>query len=252
MSIILILTLIVLTACSGSPVDNPVSHAAVTIQHTASQTPIPFITTPPVRTITPSLDAAVPPDIHPPPVAEIPGCRKPVDDYTLTHANGYLINQRTLEMLKYAQILYGGTINLAGDAITQGSFTDSVSASFGTHLGGGTVDLSVMYPGTYTVAYEEIPLMIKALRTAGFAAWLRDFNELSPGSPIHIHAVAIGDRQLSPAAFDQLYGKFGYFNGFNGIPQSNGPPSPDQQGPVILCEWMVEYIYQNMEPTSMP
>ena len=93
--------------------------------------------------------------------------------------------------------------------------------------------------------------MIQALRIAGFAAWLRDFDQLYPGSPIHIHAIAIGDRDLSGPAQDQLTGEFGYFRGFNGIPQENGlAPVQDEHSGPILCQWMVELGYSDLRNSS--
>jgi hypothetical protein len=116
-------------------------------------------------------------------------------------------------MLQYAAQLYGGEIDVAGEAITQGSYSNNGPASFGTHLGGGAVDISVMRLNTNSVLYSEIEPLVRALRTAGFAAWLRDWDELGEGSGIHIHAIAIGDKELSPEALDQLTGSFGYFRG---------------------------------------
>lgn len=100
--------------------------------------------------------------------------------------------------------------------------------------------------GTYDVLYDDIEPLIQALRTAGFAAWLRDFDQLYPGSPIHIHAIAIGDRDLSPSAQEQLTGEFGYFYGFNGIPQTEGfAPVLDEHGGPIICQWMIEMGYKD-------
>src|SRR5258706_15354153 len=78
-----------------------------------------------------------------------------------------------------------------GYAITQGSYHDNGAASFGTHLGGGAVDLSVLRHSTYTVLWNDIEPLLHALRVAGFAAWLREYGELYSNSPIHIHAIAI-------------------------------------------------------------
>ena len=153
-------------------------------------------------------------------------------------------------MLQQAQTLYGGAIDLPGSAITQGSYSTGVSASFGTHDGGGAVDLSVLLPGTWTVATDDIPVILHALRVAGFAAWLRDFDELYPGSPIHIHAIAIGDRELSLAAQEQVTGQFGYFNGYDGLIPAYGGPKPDRYGGPVICEWMFAEGYQY--PTSTP
>lgn len=177
------------------------------------------------------------------------GCLKPPEDYTLVKLNGYLFNRRTVFMLERAAELYDGEIDILGYAITQGSYTDAVSASFGTHAGGGAVDLSVMRAGTYTVLYDEIEPLVSALRTAGFAAWLRDLDELYPGSPIHIHAIAIGDQHLSPAAANQLSGESGYLRGYTGLP---GTPAPDRHGGPVICQWMVEAGYTDLRPSPTP
>ena len=68
------------------------------------------------------------------PTLEPIGYLKPPDDYTRVDVNGWTINQRTLAMLAYAQELYGGGLEITGHAITQGSYHDNGSASFGTHL----------------------------------------------------------------------------------------------------------------------
>ena len=150
-------------------------------------------------------------------------------------------------MLAHAQELYGGEIQLTGYAITQGSYTDDVSASFGTHAGGGAVDLSVMREGTYTVLWDDLEPLIRALRAAGFAAWVRDYGELYTDSPIHIHAIAIGDQELSPAAEEQLTGEAGYFRGYSGLPVTiYGVPTPDRYGGPILCQWMLDLGYQDL------
>jgi hypothetical protein len=175
------------------------------------------------------------------------GCQKPPEDYTRVEINGSTLNQRTLAMLAHAQELYGGELDLTGNAITQGSYSDAVSASFGTHQGGGAVDLSVLREGTYTVLWDDIPPLLNALRAAGFAAWLRDYGELYADSPIHIHAIAIGDRELSAAAQEQLTGVAGYLRGYNGLPvPENGTPTPDRYGGPILCQWMIDLGYQDL------
>ena len=152
-------------------------------------------------------------------------------------------------MLQTAQRLYSGVIDITGDAITQGSYTNAVEASFGTHAGGGAVDLSVMEPGTYQILYEDIVPLIQALRQSGFAAWYRDLDELYPGSPAHIHAIAIGDRALSLAAREQLAGPFGYFWGYNGLPTGDKIPIRDPHGGPTVCKWMIEKGYPNKTAT---
>ncbi len=157
-----------------------------------------------------------------------------------------MLNQRTLAMLEHAAGIYKGELEITGYAITQGSYHDNGAASWGTHLGGGAVDLSVMRKGTYTVLKDDIEPLIHALRVSGFAAWFRTYGELSPDSPYHIHAIAIGDKELSQPARDQLDGKFGYFRGFTGVPQESGVPVPDRHGGPTVCQWMVEMGFEDL------
>jgi len=150
-------------------------------------------------------------------------------------------------MLAHAQVLYGGEQEITGYAITQGSYTSNESASFGTHAGGGAVDLSILKRGTYTVLWDDVDPLLHALRTAGFAAWLREYGELYDGSPIHIHAIAIGDAELSPAAQEQLTGKAGYFRGYSGLPiGESGIPTPDRYGGPVICQWMIDLGYRDL------
>jgi hypothetical protein len=208
------------TPATSSPISTQTAVSA-----TLSATPIPLPTSTP----------------------EPMGCLKPPDDYTRIEINGWTVNQRTLAMLTHAQQLYGGELEIAGHGLTQGSYHDNGSASFGTHLGGGAVDLSVMRRGTYTVLWEDVEPLIHALRVAGFAAWLREYGELYTDSPIHIHAIAIGDHELSPAAEEQLTGSAGYFWGYSGLPvEMYGPPTLDRYGGPILCQWMIDLDYHDL------
>ncbi len=216
-SILMILLFFSLFGSACQPETQPLSPTiklSITPTQTATHTPTTTYTISP--TPSPTLTPTVQPSSTPIGPA---GCLKPSDEYDLIEINGYYINQRTYKMLLHAQEIYGGELQLTGYHLTQGSYNNQISASFGTHNGGGAVDLSVIQYGTYKVLYDDIEPLILALRTAGFAAWLRDFEELYPGSPIHIHAIAIGDRDLSPAAEAQLTGEEGYFRGFNGLPQ---------------------------------
>lgn len=229
---------VLLTGCLAPQMDTvipftPTAPATQTqIPSTLTATPSPTVTPIPTQTLTP----------------EPLGCQKPPEDYTRVEVNnGRTINQRTLAMLTYAQELYGGELEITGAAITQGSYSNAVAASFGTHAGGGAIDLSVMSRGTYTVLWEDIEPLLRALRVAGFAAWLREYGELYPDSGIHIHAIAIGDQELSPAAEEQLTGEAGYFRGFSGLPVAMyGAPAVDRYGGPILCQWMIDLGYRDL------
>jgi hypothetical protein len=167
------------------------------------------------------------------------GCLAPPEDYVQTTLGYATLNQRTLFMLDHAQRLYGRGVIDFRSAITQGSYAGGVEqASFGTHDGGGAVDLSVRSTIDWSILTDEIEPMIYALRVAGFAAWLRDTGSLYPDSPIHIHAIAIGDAELSPAARRQIDSEEGYFYGLNGLPAEWGGPQPDAHGGPVICAWM--------------
>ncbi|NDJ87423.1 MAG: hypothetical protein GYB66_16215 [Chloroflexi bacterium] len=212
------------------------------------------ITPPPTSTITP-FPSATPLPASPTPNAttfvEPAGCQRPSDDYTRITIGNATLNQRTFAMLQYAQELYGGTIPITGAGITQGSYNPGgVAASFGTHDGGGAVDLTVRnIPYDWSIKFEDIPRLIDALRTAGFAAFYRDERE---GLPPHIHAIAIGDRELSPAAAEQLTGRYGYFRGFDGFPRENGVPLTPRYGSLVICQWMLDMGFQDMRGAPLP
>jgi hypothetical protein len=235
-----LLLVLLLSSCFGMlpQTEIPVSFTSASVA-TTTPTPLPTFT----ATQTPTFTPIPSPTATPEPA----GCLKPPEDYTRLEVNGWTINQRTFAMLAHAQELYGGEIEVNGYAITQGSYHDNGAASFGTHLGGGAVDLSVLRRGTYTVLWDDIEPLLHALRAAGFAAWLREYGELYPESPIHIHAIAIGDQELSAPAQDQLTGEAGYFRGFSGLPVAMyGAPKPDRYGGPILCQWMIDMGYQDL------
>jgi hypothetical protein len=222
---------------------------------TATWTEIPTATVPPsaTSTLVPTFtETAIPSLTFTSTITPFPqpeGCLQPPDDYTRVEVNGHTLSTRTYFMIQHAAELYGGVIDVAGVAITQGSYVDAEPLSFGTHSGGGAVDLSVIARDRWEVLYDEIPPLLEALRVAGFAAWLREYGELSEGSPIHIHAIAIGDAELSQAAQAQLTGEYGYFWGYNGLPPEYGGPALDRYGGPVICKWMLDIGYGDW---SMP
>ncbi|MCC7018541.1 MAG: hypothetical protein IT332_02220 [Ardenticatenales bacterium] len=174
-------------------------------------------------------------------------CRKPVDDMTRVPFKGETLNARTLAMLETAQTIYGGPGDLL--RVVQGSYTDAVAGSFGTHAGGGAVDISIRDPRQpASRLFDEVEAMVRALRLAGFAAWYRGPDSVFAGSVPHIHAIAIGDPGLSAAARRQVDGREGYMRGFDGLPTTEGdgapspggaaPPGIDAHGGPVVCGWM--------------
>ena len=179
-------------------------------------------------------------------VMEISPCDQPPDDYARVEIGSDTVNSRTLTMLTTAARLYHGRGNPLN--ITQGSYTSATAESFGTHAGGGVVDISVLTKAkpVTVMAVAEIIAMVKALRQAGFAAWLRMPGDMNVPTALHVHAVAIGDRELSPQARLQLDGPGGYFSGFDGIPPEWGGPKPDRYGGPLVCDWMRRLGYANV------
>lgn len=95
----------------------------------------------------------------------------------------------------------------------QGSYNaGAVTASAGTHDGGGAVDLA---PWDHERKVTE-------LRRTGFAAWYRPELRRADGTRAwgaHIHAVLIGNRRLSAGAADQVRA---YLDGRDGL-AGDGP-----------------------------
>lgn len=121
--------------------------------------------------------------------------------------DGKRTNKRTAVMLREAERIGGPLL------VTQGSYNrGGVAASGGTHDGGGALDLSVR-----GLTRKQINRRVRALRTVGFAAWYRP---ALPGvwGP-HIHAIAMGTRDLSPLARTQV---LAYKRGRSGL-RGNGP-----------------------------
>jgi hypothetical protein len=129
------------------------------------------------------------------------GSGQVVDDYARVSYGGKTFNARTVRMLKRAEELSGEKFGFY-----QGSYSTNVKASMGTHDGGGAVDIKPP---------KNIDKALKALATSGFWAKWRDKM-----NPPHIHALAIGDKQLSAEARRQL-----------GLPADGGYTGDPVEGP---------------------
>jgi hypothetical protein len=127
--------------------------------------------------------------------------------------SGKTLNQRTLDMLKCAEARLGYDLY-----VVQGSYNaGGVSASAGTHDGGGAVDVA---PGSNPTE------QVRALREVGFAAWHRVPSQ-GPWNE-HIHAIAIGDAELSSGARTQVSE---YYAGQNGL-ASHAPDDGPKVSPI--------------------
>lgn len=120
---------------------------------------------------------------------------------------GFAMDARTRDMLLDARAWCNAPM-----IITQGSYSTGVSASAGTHSGGGAVDIRA-HDRTSAERLE----IVASMRRVGFAAWLRE--PIPDVWPYHVHAIAVGCPDLSPAAADQV---IDYKAGRNGL-ANNGP-----------------------------
>ena len=235
----------------------PAAHPTDTTASTDTTVPAPTKSPAPTSTVTPMpTGSSAPASATPPPptATDVPAatnadvgptCPRPPDDYARVEVNGELLNARTVWLLTRATALYDGPGDLL--RVTQGGYTEGQATSFGTHAGGGAVDISIRNPANPAeILWDEADAMVLALRRAGFAAWYRAPGDLGPGSPAHIHAIAVGDRELSPAAIEQLTGTSGYFRGLDGLPAEYGGPHPDRHGGPILCAWMIDLGYSEL------
>lgn len=156
---------------------------------------------------------------------------EPAHDYTRISYNpggGIIVNKRTSNMLALAVTALADSYSWT-PYLVQGSYHPGVSGSAGTHDGGGVVDIRVT-----TMTENGRNLCVQALREVGFAAWYRTPAE---GFDVHIHAVAIGDREMSPSALSQV-GQ--YFDGTNGL-ANHGPDTLPSSYPVVKPSWVNKY-----------
>lgn len=131
---------------------------------------------------------------------------------------GYTFDKRTVDMIKYAEKLAGFTFK-----ITQGSYnTGGVSASAGTHDGGGAVDFSLRL-----VTPAKRGKILRALKDTGFAAWHRPARVGIWNA--HIHAIAIGCGDLAPVAERQVKAYDAHRDGLAG----NAPDPTYRANPAV-------------------
>lgn len=130
--------------------------------------------------------------------------------------SGKIVNQRTADMLHRVEQRLGYDLY-----VIQGSYNRTVSQSAGTHDGGGAVDISVR-----DMSRERINNVVLQMRKCGFAAWYR--TPAQGPWVAHIHAIAIGDPELSSGARQQVAA---YYNRRNGL-ASNGPDDGPRLDPI--------------------
>lgn len=148
---------------------------------------------------------------------------EPPADYRRVEVDGHQLNRRTQVMIENAERMLAGRARFR---ITKGSYEHTDERGAHPHQGGGVVDLEVLAEGS-----EQIEPAVFALRRAGFAAWYRAEREQP-----HVHAVAIGDHELSPSATWQVRA---YFRGRDG--RTRSAPDPHSRLPATLPDWLDKY-----------
>ncbi len=138
---------------------------------------------------------------------------KPPDDYRRLAFRGHLANGRTIAMTTQAEAWAAARGVPKQWPLFQGSYHSGTGASGGTHDGGGALDVN-----TAGKSPRQIRVMVEALRRAGFAAWHRPEPTWADD---HLHAIAIGDRDLSSSARSQVRE---YFAGGDGLVGSAPDP----------------------------
>lgn len=155
--------------------------------------------------------------------------REPPADYRRLAWRGVTANARTIEMVRQAEAWAAKRGVAPGWPMFQGSYNTSVDASANTHAGGGALDFN-----TEGRSPRTIRIMVEALRRAGFAAWHRPAGGVSDED--HIHAIAIGDREMSSDARGQVRE---YFAGGDGLIGS--APDPHRAIGRPIPEWAKKF-----------
>lgn len=135
---------------------------------------------------------------------------------------GVRTDSRTAKALAWAEKRSGLKF-----ACSQGSWSTSVSASGSTHAGSGVVDIRV---GSWSNTQRS--KVVRALRDAGFAAWLRTPAQ---GFPYHIHAVCIDSPGLSASAARQVAA---YDQGKDGLDRGARDSNPYRPAPKVRFSWL--------------
>ncbi|GAA1602921.1 hypothetical protein GCM10009789_66190 [Kribbella sancticallisti] len=126
---------------------------------------------------------------------------------------GKALNRRTVAMVLAAEKIYRSQFR-----IIQGSYNKGgVPSSAGTHDGGGALDIDVVKKSP-----AQRRAVVLALRQVGFAAWLR--TPAQGRWPYHVHAIAVGDKDLSRGAAIQVAEYRRKRNGLANRGKDDGPP----------------------------
>lgn len=123
--------------------------------------------------------------------------------------SGQILNKSALAVYEQIKVVYpllGGTGHVR---LVQGSYSNAIGASAGTHTGSGAFDLM---PSIETQRNYDI--LQKAARFCMAAAWHRLPSQGPWGN--HVHGIVIGDKNAAPLARAQVVDYYAYKNGLAG------------------------------------
>jgi hypothetical protein len=128
---------------------------------------------------------------------------------------GFTFAPGTPSAIKWAEKKAGFTFGIA-----QGGYHVGVAASSGTH-DKDAVDFSVRL-----LSHDQIALMVKSLRDAGFAAWHRTIDQGFDSE--HVHAIRVGSQaDLSRVALQQAEAFDNHRDGLkDNAPDNSYHPNP--------------------------
>lgn len=138
---------------------------------------------------------------------------------TTVMRQGHKLDTSTARRLAWAEDKLGFELT-----VVQGSYNGGrVSASAGTHDGGGVVDIR-----TWNLTETQRQRALAVLREAGLIAWYRTEAQ---GFDPHIHAVELASTTLSPGAARQ---RAAYQRGRNGLASDGPDDGPKVSIPTAL------------------
>lgn len=149
--------------------------------------------------------------------------------YTKVQVEGFTLNARTAALYEQVKRIYplmGGTGKIY---IAQGSYSDGVSQSAGTHDGGGAIDLMVSFQSAKNWAALQ-----RAVRWVQFAGWHRDPSQGPWGD--HVHGIVVGDISATPIAKEQV------------IDYKETPPKNGLKGHAVDNTWHPDKIFTPSYP----
>jgi len=135
---------------------------------------------------------------------------------------GVQVDRRTRRMILRCEKDFGVKLTLTQGCCNKGR----VAASAGTHDCEGVVDFSVL-----GLTMSQVNKEVRALRRVGFAAYYRPY--LKGLWSAHLHAVAVGCRNLPPIAARQVTA---LRNGRDGLKSNRPDPHRGMNLPVITFE----------------